>query len=147
MNNGFDPEAAEQWMADTNAEWEQLYADAQKQDEELFMQQIAEIDEEFGPVIDGMIIDAQDALANLLDGVREEIDEARDDENAEVNVVLAEKKVQKHKSQHTAAYVAGGITLAAAAVGAVYLLKKRQEQKTINEALIGGDYARSSAIL
>ena len=42
IENGFDPEAAEQWMNDTNAEWEQLYMQGMQQDEELAMEQIAD---------------------------------------------------------------------------------------------------------
>ena len=52
----------------------------------------------------------------------------------------------KKHHEHTGAYVAGGVTLVAAALRAAYLLKKRQDSKGINEALIGDNYVREQSI-
>lgn len=85
-------------------------------------------------------------LENLSIYIDESVSELQDRLNV-TDVVLAEKKTAKQNSEYTAAYVAGGITIAAAAIGAVYLLKKRQERKGIEESLMGSEYVRSEAIL
>jgi len=140
VENGLDPEYAENWLNDAKNAWEDLEASQQERADELAETHAGEATDMFAPIISGMIGDLSDAIGSLANTDEPELIEWDDDW-----VVLAEKKTTKHH-KHTGAYVAGGVTLVAAALGAAYLLKKRQESKGINEALIGDNYVRQQTI-
>ena len=72
--------------------------------------------------------------------------EMRDRDIYGYDMHLAQKKESKEHHKRIGAYVAGGMTLAAAAVGAAYLLQKRQESKVRNEDLLRGDYVPAQTI-
>lgn len=143
---------------DAEAAWTALEESQQQRADELAMEHAGEASDMFGPVIDGMLDDLSDAVNQGLEELQDMIPSSDDDEAMPDNVmddvadiisdkvVLAEKDVTKKHHKHTAAYVAGGVTLFAAAIGAAYLLKKRQERKGINEALINDSYVREQTI-
>ena len=152
IDNGLDPEFVEGWLRDAEQAWNELEESQQERANELAEQHAEEAAEMFGPVVDGMIGDLSDAVTDGLADLQEQIrDVTGDSEPAagdweESKVALAEKKETKKKShKHTGAYIAGGATLAAAAIGVAYMLKKKQESKGINEALMN-DYVRAETI-
>ena len=149
IDNGLDPEFVEGWLRDAEQAWNELEESQQERANELAEQHAEEAAEMFGPVVDGMIGDLSDAVTDGLAELQEQIRDATSRNDTAVNedwVVLAEKKVTKKKShKHTGAYIAGGVTLAAAAIGVAYMLKKKQESKGINEALMN-DYVRAETI-
>ena len=107
--------------------------------------------EDAASVLDQWLDNAETYVEESVDEVQDRIsggdDEAIVFPEEDESVSFAEKKTAQKSHKHTAAYVAGGITLAAAAVGALYLLKKRQERKGIEESYMGNEYVRSEAVL
>jgi len=137
IENGLDLEYVNEWAMSAQSAWEELERSQQDRAEELAEQHAGEAAEMFAPVLDGMIGDLADAVNEGIEELREELADATMNGDDEDWVVLAEKTATKsHKHENTAAYVAGGITLAAAAIGAAYLLNKKRQNKSLNEALI-----------
>ena len=140
--NGLSAEVVEDWVANIQIDWENFEASQQEQADELANEHAEEAIDMVAPVIDGVIDDLTEVVVSGLDDFQDKIQpNVGDDE-----VVLAAKKMNKSHNKQTGAYVAGGVTLLAAAVGAAYLLKKRQDSKGLRQALLGDSYVRAETI-
>ena len=99
VENGLDPEYAENWLEDAKSAWEDLEASQQERADELAMEHADEATDMFAPIISGMIGDLSEAIGSLAN--QEKSSDATD--VMEDSVVLAEKKVTKEHHKNAGA--------------------------------------------